>query len=473
MANTEQTTGSGNDGLHMNVKLSYMFQLAYGVAFSVALGPLFDVYLYQLGETYETPQGNVLVGQVESVSGLIALALVVPCGILVDTPLFGSTVESSRVWLMRFASLCGLVSSVLGAWAISTDSIPVWYATMVMNGLYVQLGNSLCYALFADSIQPEARPKATATMGIIANVAQAVGPGLTFVSMLYLGNSWSQDALKSVLMFGMVILNPLCCLLMMFFVQAPFGDTSSGGDDEEEDAMAAAGTKNIPGAKYVPWLAAGSDLITCIGAGMTIKYFNLYWKNKWHMDPTEVLAIAAFQPLAIAIFIKLLEKPAERLGRAQASLCCFFAGVFAFVVLAETENMWIALAFYFVRSGMANAVYPLNKSIMFDFTPSSQRGRWNAVETLSGSVWSGSAFIGGYLADRYSYSFTFLFTAGIYAVASAAYSPLLWIVPRHAAKKVEMSPGFSPGSSAARLAGSPQFISPAVADSSSYVLQET
>jgi len=260
---------------------------------------------------------------------------------------------------------------------------------------------------------------------------------------------------------------------MMFFVQAPFGDTSSGGDDEEEDAMAAAGTKNIPGAKYVPWLAAGSDLITCIGAGMTIKYFNLYWKNKWMMDPTEVLAIAAFQPLAIAIFIKLLEKPAERLGRAQASLCCFFAGVFAFVVLAETENMWIALAFYFVRSGMANAVYPLNKSIMFDFTPSSQRGRWNAVETLSGSVWSGSAFIGGYLADRYSYSFTFLFTAGIYAVASAAYSPLLWIVPRHAAKKVEMSPGFSPGSSAARLAGSPQFISPAVADSSSYVLQET
>jgi len=153
------------------------------------------------------------------------------------------------------------------------------------------------------------------------------------------------------------------------------------------------------------------------------------------MSPTQVLAIAAVQPLAIAFFIKLLEKPAERCGRAQASLLCFFCGVFAFVVLAEVHNLPIALTFYFIRSGMANAVYPLNKSIMFDFTPSTHRGRWNAVETLSGSVWSGSAFIGGYMADHYSYRFTFLITAVVYAFACLIYSPLLCIVPRRAAGK--------------------------------------
>merc|ERR1712048_928999 len=158
---------------------------------------------------------------------------------------------------------------------------------------------------------------------------------------------------------------------------------------------------------------------------------NLYWKNHWGMNPTQVLAIAAIQPLSIAVFIKILEKPAEWCGRAQASLACFFSGVFAFIVLAEVQILPVALLFYFIRSGMANAVYPLNKSIMFDFTPSNQRGRWNAIETLSGSVWSGSAFIGGFLADKYKgYEMTFLITAGIYAVACAAYSPLLCIVPR-------------------------------------------
>jgi len=259
----------------------------------------------------------------------------------------------------------------------------------------------------------------------------------------------------------MVVLNPICCILMLFFEKAPF-ETTEVGAEEEEDDVAADSMRGLPGAAWVPWLAAGSDLITCIGAGMTIKYFNLYWKNDWKMTPTEVLAIAAVQPLAIAFFIKLLERPSEMMGRAQASLVCFFAGVFAFVVLAEVDNLKVALIFYFVRSGMANAVYPLNKSIMFDFTPSSQRGRWNAVETLSGSVWSGSAFIGGYMADRYSYRFTFLFTAGIYAVACAAYAPLLCIVPRKAAGKTALSTPLlsSPGKSPARLATQVNFASP-------------
>merc|ERR1711920_79588 len=204
---------------------------------------------------------------------------------------------------------------------------------------------------------------------------------------------------------------------------------------------------------------------------MTIKYFNLYWKNTWQMSPTDVLAIAAVQPLAIAAFIKLLEKPSAACGRAQASCACFFIGAFAFIILAYVHNLPIALFFYFLRSGMANSVYPLNKSIMFDFTPSNQRGRWNAIETLSGSVWSGSAFIGGFLSDSHGYGFTFLITAGIYMFAMLIYSPLLCIVPRKAGPKTPIaspflaSPGnnrrVSGGEGLASLAAQAHYASPA------------
>jgi len=424
-----------------------LYQVLYGIAFSVALGPLFDVYLFQIAGPGE---GNILVGKVESVSGLVALALVLPVGFIVD--------KFDRVKLMRVAAIAGLVSSVTGAFAVYKTSIPFWYVTMIINGVYVQMGNSLCYALFADSITPDQRPKATQTMGIVANVAQSVGPLLTFFSMYYIGNNWTTPTLEKVLMFGMVILNPICCVQMFFFGKAPY----EGGEGEDEDVAGASTTLSLPGAKFVPWLAATSDLVTCIGAGMTIKYFNLYWKNTWHMSPTSVLAIAAVQPLAIAIFIKILEKPAEKCGRAQASCACFFIGAFAFIVLAEIQNLPIALFFYFIRSGMANSVYPLNKSIMFDFTPSNQRGRWNAVETLSGSVWSGSAFIGGLLSDSHGYSFTFLFTAGIYMFAMLIYSPLLWIVPRKSSSKTPLSTPLmgagafkSPGRPAVRIIASP------------------
>jgi len=221
-----------------------------------------------------------------------------------------------------------------------------------------------------------------------------------------------------------------------------------------------------------------SDVITMIGAGMTIKYFNLYWKNDWNMSPVSVLAISVIQPLSIAFFIKVMVKPSQFLGRAQASLFCFSSGVLAMVVLAKVGSWFnadvalpIALMAYFVRSGMANATSPYNKSIVFDFTPSSQRGRWNAVETLCGGVWSGSAFIGGYMADRYDYSTTFLITAVVYAVACLVYAPLVWIVPKqstsvdiHSASEPLLTPNgskrmkspavaFSPGAKAAMSMG--------------------
>jgi len=416
---------------HINVKLALLYQVLYGMAFSVALGPLFDVYLFQIADP---GQGNILVGKVESVSGLVALALVIPVGMVVDT--------WDRVLLMKVAAVAGFVSSVAGAYAIYMTSIPAWYVTMIVNGIYVQMGNSLCYALFADSITADQRPKATQLMGIVANVAQSAGPMMTFVSMLYIGNNWTTPTLQKVLMFGMVVLNPICCVQMFFFTKAPF---EGGGEGDEGEGAGQSSMLTIKGAKFVPWLAATSDLVTCIGAGMTIKYFNLYWKNTWKMSPTDVLAIAAIQPLAIAVFIKILEKPAAKFGRAQASCACFFVGAFAFIVLAEVHNLPIALFFYFIRSGMANSVYPLNKSIMFDFTPSDQRGRWNAVETLSGSVWSGSAFIGGYLSDSHGYSFTFLFTAGIYMFAMVIYSPLLCIVPRKSGMRTPLSTPLMPG----------------------------
>merc|ERR1719203_105366 len=114
---------------------------------------------------------------------------------------------------------------------------------MIVNGFYVQLGNSVCYALFADSITSEFRLRATSLMGICANCAQACGPLLTFISMLYLGNSWGTETLEKVLLFGMVILNPICCIESFFFAKAPF--EQQGGGEEDEDSAGSSGMLNL------------------------------------------------------------------------------------------------------------------------------------------------------------------------------------------------------------------------------------
>merc|ERR1740123_1415678 len=154
---------------------------------------------------------------------------------------------------MKASGWIGLLSSVLGVAAIHYRSVNLWYGTMVAAGIFGELANSVCYALFADSISGEERNKATSTMGIIANVAQAVGPMMTFVSMLWIGNNWTTAGLEKILMFGFAVVNPICCLECFLFVKAPYEST---GDDDDEEEPENAEYLRRKGACAVPWLVA-------------------------------------------------------------------------------------------------------------------------------------------------------------------------------------------------------------------------
>merc|ERR1719265_2821670 len=147
--------------------------------------------------------------------------------------------------------------------------------------------------------------------------------------------------------------------------------------------------------------------------------------------------------------MKCLKMVAKPLGRAQASFLFFSMTILLFVGLAELRNVALLLVIFFVRGGFANCVYPIDRSILMDFTPSSQRGRWNTLESFASTTWSGSAFIGGLISDSHDYRFTFLITGGVYALAALLYSPLLMLVPR----KEDAQPNSS-NSSQDRLADS-------------------
>lgn len=54
-----------------------------------------------------------------------------------------------------------------------------------------------------------------------------------------------------------------------------------------------------------------------------------------------------------------------------------------------------------------------------------QRGRWSSVEAIGNLGWSGTAFLGGWLIDRYSYSLSFHATAAVQLIAQLVRCPLL------------------------------------------------
>ena len=68
---------------------------------------------------------------------------------------------------------------------------------------------------------------------------------------------------------------------------------------------------------------------------------------------------------------------------------------------------------YVLRTGIMNSTYPLLESVLMDNVPSNGRARWKSLESISAFGWTGSALVGGILADDHSYRFTFAITAAL------------------------------------------------------------
>ena len=130
------------------------------------------------------------------------------------------------------------------------------------------------------------------------------------------------------------------------------------------------------------------------------------------------------------------------IGRVQVVVLLRVMGLSCFgalVVLYHYKfNKWLVVVAYILRTVFMNATYPLEESILMDYVPKKQRARWKSLESVSSFGWCGSAFIGGYLADKYDYTTTFIITIAIQTMATAMYSLLCTLVinkPPSQAKK--------------------------------------
>mmetsp|Transcript_6286 Transcript_6286/g.15625 ORF Transcript_6286/g.15625 Transcript_6286/m.15625 type:complete len:515 (+) Transcript_6286:135-1679(+) len=425
-----------------NVRAMFAFQLLTALAWGMGMGPVFDKYLFLLGSGWSRgptllpiKARNSLVGMAESISGITSLILAVPAGLLIDRD------PGKRARILRASSYIGFIASIVAVAAILSDELILVYLMLFLFGAFSVFSNSASEAIFADSIAQGQRSSLFTTKAIITTVGTACGPLISSGGLLFVGDEWEPREVKFVLVVGALIF-PAAAMTLFFFVDPPeLEEACAGpaGDDQEGTSAATsqgAGSSRRFGPftlRHVPVLLAVSDFTMCVGAGMTVKFFNLFFIQDHAFSPVSISLLQAAYPLVIAVFMKFTERLAKPLGRAQASLLFFSSNVACLLLMTQVSSLPILLAVFLLRGGFANSTYPIDRSILMDFTPTSQRGRWNAVESLTSMTWSGSAFIGGLLSDARDYSFTFLITALVYAVGCCVYAPLLGLVPRREA----------------------------------------
>ncbi len=398
-------------GVHGNIYRMMWFCALYGVAASISLMGVFDTYLF-----IRSNDSNSAVGLAESVSGITQVITILPAGYLAD--------KFSRSGILRWCSVLSLVYVSLAILGVTQDDMHLIYASLVLGGVYCAVQNSTSFALFSDSVPQGDRAYWTSRLAIVTQIAMGVGPLVSVGMFKHFGDAWDLSVLHVVLVVGFLLMIPANMFLWSW------EDVVSNSSVLE--AMNAPRPKSLhrKGAWMVPYMVCLNDVVTSIGAGMTVKFFPLFFKNDYGFSPVEVQWLFACYCVSFALFTWLCERMAGFIGRVQATIIFSALGVSCLFALAYVQNLPLVIIVFLLRGALQNSIYPIDRSIIMDFVPSNQRGRWNSLESLSAMTWSGSALIGGYLMDTHDYRFTFVITGWIYMGACAMRIPLLWLVPR-------------------------------------------
>jgi MFS family permease len=124
-----------------------------------------------------------------------------------------------------------------------------------------------------------------------------------------------------------------------------------------------------------------------------------------------------------------------KFGRVQTTALYEIGGILlllSMVYYKQYLNLhpFLLVPIYIMRTSLMNSTYPLQESILMDYVPKSSRGRWKSLDSVASFGWCGSAAFGGWLADKYDYTHTFLCTAIFQIVALCIWCLLLPLVPR-------------------------------------------
>jgi MFS family permease len=165
-----------------------------------------------------------------------------------------------------------------------------------------------------------------------------------------------------------------------------------------------------------------------LGAGLTIPYLNLYFKNVFGMSDSAIgAAVAAGQ---IATFAGMTAGPAiaKKLGKPRAVFLTQALSVPLILVLGWVRLLPLALLAYLARQVLMNMSTPIQDNFSLELVPPERQSLMNALKMLSWTgSWTIAAKLSGELIYRSGFSTSFVLTASLYALSTVCYR--LFFIP--------------------------------------------
>lgn len=164
------------------------------------------------------------------------------------------------------------------------------------------------------------------------------------------------------------------------------------------------------------------SFMTGIGAGLIIPFLNIYFRDRFALEPDTIGYY--FSAVNTTMLIGILAGPilVKKMGMIRSIVSTQLLSMPFMVLLAFTHNLWLAFAAFLIRGALMNLGNPIGRNFGMEMVGRSEQALVNALMMLSWTgAWMISTDIGGKLIEQYGYTLPLLIAVGLYFISSIMY----------------------------------------------------
>ncbi|MHA1111059.1 MAG: MFS transporter [Promethearchaeota archaeon] len=390
--------------LNHNVRLSFLYSIFQNFGRGIWSGNILSAYIFFFAD-----ESNTILGWTSGVMGITMTLVVLPAGYFAD--------KFRRDIILKIAAVVGFASLLV---LIFWNSLTAIFISLGLWGLYQGFTRPSLESILADSTISGDRSKMYSRLHLVRQLSSSIGPFINVILFLILGDSWDLITLKIVMIVGMVI--SMVSIGLMFL----FNDNRSLGDSSESLIATDEAGNNLKNNEFgkinltVFLILIFSSLIIGIGAGMTIKYFGIFFIEEYTLQPIAVQLIMGTTAIVTGVAGIIAQRLSKFRGRIQMIFAFELAATLCLFIIATYPPLWVLIPVFIMRGSLMNAGEPLSRSVLMDIVPKKHRGKVNSIQTISwGLLWNASAVLGGYLVGDvrpFNFRLNFLVTASVYVI---------------------------------------------------------
>jgi predicted MFS family arabinose efflux permease len=165
-----------------------------------------------------------------------------------------------------------------------------------------------------------------------------------------------------------------------------------------------------------PYLLVGA------GAGLIIPFLNLYFRNRFHLEPARIGVYFAVLQCAMLVAVLIVPIMKRHLGYIKTVVLTELLSVPFMLILCYSNNLNLAFMAFIFRGALMNMGVPVTNTFMMESVDDCDHGLINSLSAIGWSgAWAVSTQIGGLMIEKGGFVGVFLAAIALYVISAGLY----------------------------------------------------